>query len=262
VSVVTLPPGEDPDTLVRAQGPDAFRALLEQALDLFDRKIQLMEKKGLFETLEGRRNALDRLLPTIRAAADPITRELYIARAAERTNVAKEVLEQEAGRLDARDARRIAPQPAAPVPAGRADGPVQDIPSERFLVHLMLLDPSWVARVREAFAASDFRHPHYREIAEALFRGDPRPASAAAAAVWERFASEPLGERDPEPEFAGAVEWMRNRPRGDREEELQRLISVAQGEEKAALMAESESLARAPGRRARSKMFKTRREVR
>ncbi|MGD0484058.1 MAG: DNA primase [Gemmatimonadales bacterium] len=260
VSVVTLPPGEDPDTLVRAQGPDAFRALLEQALDLFDRKIQLMEKKGLFGTLEGRRKALDRLLPTIRAAADPITRELYIARAAERTNVAKEVLEQEAGRLDARDARRIAPAPAAP--AGRAEGPVQDIPSERFLVHLMLLDPSWVARVRGAFSARDFRHPYYREIADALFRGDARPASEGAAAVWERLASESLGERDPEPEFAGAVEWMRNRPRGDREEELQRLISVAQGEEKAALMAESESLARAPGRRARSKMFKTRRDVR
>jgi hypothetical protein len=126
----------------------------------------------------------------------------------------------------------------------------------------MLLDPGWVARVRETFAARDFRHPYYREIADALLRGDARPASAEAAAVWERLASEPLGERDPEPEFAGAVEWMRNRPRGDREEELQRLISVAQGEEKAALMAESESLARAPGRRARSKMFKTKREVR
>jgi DNA primase len=261
VSVVTLPPGEDPDTLVRAQGPDAFRTLLEQGLDLFDRKIQLMEKKGLFGTLEGRRKALDRLLPTIRAAADPITRELYIARAAERTSVAKEVLEQEAGRLDARDARRIAPA-AAREPAGRAEAPVQEIAAERTLAHLMLLDPAWVARVREAFAASDFRHPFYREIADALFRGDARPASEGAAAVWERLASEPWGERDPEPEFAGAVEWMRDRPRGDREEELQRLIAVAQGEEKAALMAESESLARAPGRRARSKMFKTRREVR
>jgi DNA primase len=221
-----------------------------------------MEKKGLFGTLEGRRKALDRLLPTIRAAADPITRELYIARAAERTNVAKEVLEQEAGRLDARDARRIVPAPVSPAPAGKAEGPVQEIVAERTLVHLMLLDPAWVARVREAFAVRDFRHPHYREIADALFRGEPQPASEGAAAVWERLASETWGQRDPEPDFAGAVEWMRDRPRADREEELHRLISVAQGQEKAALMAELEDLARAPGRKARSKMFRTRREVR
>jgi len=264
VSVVTLPPGEDPDTLVRAQGPDAFRALLEQGLDLFDRKIQLMEKKGLFGTLEGRRKALDRLLPTIRAAADPITRELYIARAAERTNVAKEVLEQEAGRLDARDARRIAPAPAPEPPAAgeRTARPAQEIPSERTLVHLMLLGPSWVVRVRDAVTATDFRHPYYREIAEALLRGDVRPASDEAAAVWERLASTPLGERDPEPEFADAVAWIRDRPRAERLGELDRLIFLAGEREKAALLKEKQALLQEGGGRYRSKSLRTQREPR
>lgn len=265
VSVVTLPPGEDPDTLVRAQGADAFRALLEQALDLFDRKIQLMEKKGLFGTLEGRRKALDRLLPTIRAAADPITRALYIARAAERTNVAKDVLEQEAGRLDARDARRMAPapEPAADAAGGaRAARPAQEIPAERTLVHLMLLAPAWVARVRGVVAAGDFRHPSYRQIADALFRGEPRPASDDAAAVWERLASEPLEEQDPEPMFAGAVEWIRDRPRAERLTELDRLIFLAGEQEKNALMEEKKALLQEGGGRYRSKSLRTQREPR
>src|SRR3990172_7914115 len=46
------------------------------------------------------------LRSTFRAAADPITRGLYLARAAEKSGVAREILEQEVGRLDARAARR------------------------------------------------------------------------------------------------------------------------------------------------------------
>ncbi|HEY4647669.1 MAG TPA: DNA primase, partial [Gemmatimonadales bacterium] len=75
VRVATLPPGEDPDTLVQRGGVAALDQVLRDAVDLLERKIQLLERKGYFETFEHRREAVDRLLPTIRAAADPITRE-------------------------------------------------------------------------------------------------------------------------------------------------------------------------------------------
>ena len=73
VRVATLPPGEDPDTLVRRGGVTALEGVLGDAIDLLERKIQMLERKGYFEGVEHRREALDRLLPTIRAAADPIT---------------------------------------------------------------------------------------------------------------------------------------------------------------------------------------------
>src|SRR2546425_5511468 len=78
VSVATLPEGEDPDTIVQRGGSTALEAVLKDAVDVFERKIQILERKGFFGTLPGRRRALDRLLPTIRAAQDPITRELYL----------------------------------------------------------------------------------------------------------------------------------------------------------------------------------------
>jgi DNA primase len=134
VSVLTLPPGEDPDTLVKQGGAAAFRELLDKAVDVFERKIQLLDRKGLFRTLEGRREALDRLLPTVRAAQDSITRELYVSRAAEWSGVAKEVLEREVGRMDAAPTRPAGEEsPAAP------RGRVADIPIERTLVHLLLV---------------------------------------------------------------------------------------------------------------------------
>ena len=97
VSVATLPPGEDPDTLVQKQGAPGLEAILKDAVDPLERKIQILDHRGFFSTLPGRRRALDRLLPTIRAAKDPITRELYISRAAEAAGVRKDVLEREVG---------------------------------------------------------------------------------------------------------------------------------------------------------------------
>lgn len=92
VRVVTLPDGEDPDTFARTHGRAGIAPLVENAMDVFDRKVQLLQRAGWFNDLQHKRRALDRLLPTIRAASDPITRDLYLARAAEAAGIAREVL--------------------------------------------------------------------------------------------------------------------------------------------------------------------------
>jgi DNA primase len=108
VRVVTLPEGEDPDTFTRSKGREAVEGLIEHAMDVFDRKVQLLERAGWFKDLQHKRRALDRLVPTIRAASDPITRDVYLARAAEAAGIAREVLLQEVhtlrrGRTPVRD---------------------------------------------------------------------------------------------------------------------------------------------------------------
>ncbi len=95
VRVITLPNGEDPDTFVRANGAAALEQHVSQSVDVFERKIQLLERGGWFAELQKKRRALDRLLPTIRATSDPLLRELYIGRAAERTGIAKDALIRE-----------------------------------------------------------------------------------------------------------------------------------------------------------------------
>ena len=79
VRVATMPPGEDPDTLVQRGGIEALEPILKDAVDVMERKIQLLDRKGWFTGIEHRRDALDRLLPTIRATRDPIQRELYLS---------------------------------------------------------------------------------------------------------------------------------------------------------------------------------------
>ena len=130
VRVVTLPEGEDPDTFVRKNGREAVERLLEGALDVFDRKVQLLERAGWFSDLQHKRRALDRLLPTIRAATDPVTRDLYLARAAEAAGIAREVLLSELHTVrrgsGVRTTTRPAASPSAPSRARGRDGPPDD----------------------------------------------------------------------------------------------------------------------------------------
>src|SRR3970282_1987513 len=65
-AVVTLPPGEDPDTLVRSKGGEALQLLLEDAVDVLDRKLAILDERDYFSSIERTRAAVDRLLPTLR----------------------------------------------------------------------------------------------------------------------------------------------------------------------------------------------------
>lgn len=174
VRVVTLPEGEDPDTFVRKHGREAVERLIEGALDVFDRKVQLLERAGWFADLQHKRRALDRLLPTIRAASDPVTRDLYLARAAQAAGVAREVLLSElhtvrrgsgARSAAARNAERPAsgrrsagpdemwpdapPPSPEPIPAGPYKSEVDQANAEQTLLRVLLTQPIWQDQIIE-----------------------------------------------------------------------------------------------------------------
>ena len=126
VRIVTLPDGEDPDSFVQANGGAALEALLGDAIDIFERQLQLLERGGWFADLHQTRAAIDKLLPTLRATTDALTRELYVKRLVERAGVEKETL-----------LREIAADPDAHRPRGGTAGgdvrgdPTRDAPPAR-----------------------------------------------------------------------------------------------------------------------------------
>ncbi len=257
VSVITLPEGEDPDTLVRAKGVAAYRALMDESVDLFERKIQILDRHGLFGSLEGRREALDKLLPTIRAAADAVTRDLYLARAAEKTGVSRAVIDHEA-----RAGARSAVSPVRLEPTDRPfvrSAPPPEIPEERTVVRVMLMDPSWVRRARTEVTPDLFRHPYYKAIVTALLDGADAPPPDLAD-LWEALALPPEGPFDAEAAYSAAVAWMKDRPRQERLAEIDRLAAVAAPEEQDGLLAEKRTLIAGGDLRYRRKAFKSERE--
>jgi DNA primase len=223
VHVATLPPGEDPDTLVKTGGMEALALVLRDAVDLFERKIQLLDRKGWFEGIEHRRDALDRLLPTIRAAADPITRELYLSLAAKHAGISKEVLEGELAAVrepSGRTGSGAAAQPSGAVrshfrPAGR-----MRIGPEIQLLKALLTGPEWITRAREEIAPSLLESARLREVFEALIQQEnqsdqiPAGLSEDAASVWSSLKEATL-ERSPQDAarlYDRAAQILRARP--------------------------------------------------
>lgn len=240
VAVATIPEGEDPDTLVRKGGARALDQALHDAIDVLERKIQILERRGMFGSLPGRRRALDRLLPTLRAATDPITRELYLSRVAEATGVRKDVLEREMSG-HTRRGPAVAPAPAGP-PARAADRPPLPAGAEKALLLLLLAGEPWRARVLEAVDPDDFVFPAYRAVFEALADDAPDRLDETAARAFEALKAEGLADRSPDEMFQRAVNWI-EAGRLDRDiAGLQRDIPLAPEDDKPRLVVELSKL--------------------
>ena len=227
VRVATMPPGEDPDSLVRKGGAAALETVLKDAVDLLERKIQLLERRGWFEGIEHRREALDRLLPTLRAVSDPIMRELYLGLVSERTGVSREVLEKEAKALPAAPPESVGPRPSGPAPTRReGHSPEPSAPrrppvgtsAERALVTLFLNDPDWLERARREVPISWFERPALREIYAALLDGVEPAAlgdrlSEVGIAAWQKLLAGAAESRvDPDRTFIDATQKLEARP--------------------------------------------------
>lgn len=235
VAVASIPEGEDPDTLVRKGGARALDQALKDSIDVLERKIQILERHGLFGSLPGRRRALDRLLPTLRAATDPITRELYLSRVAEAAGVRKDVLEREMGGQPVR--RSEAPttksvdRPVA-FPAG----------AEKALLLLLLAGDEWRVRVLEVVDADDFDFPAYRAVFEALAHDAPDRLDETAARAFEALKAEGMGDRSPDEMFQRALNWI-EAGRLDRDiAGLKREIPLAPEDQKPQLVVELSKL--------------------
>ncbi|HEY6061911.1 MAG TPA: DNA primase [Gemmatimonadales bacterium] len=229
VSVATLPEGEDPDSLVQRDGATGLEAVLRDAVDVLERKIQILERKRFFETLPGRRRALDRLLPTIRATSDPITRELYLSRVAEVAHVRKDVLEREVGGGKGEAGRgKGEGTPTATLPSSPFPLPPN---GERAVLLVMLAGDAWRARVLEKVDPEDIEHPVYRRVFESLVEGQADGLEGQEARVYEALRAEAGVTSEPDALFDRAVNWIEAR-RLDRElERLEREIPLASGAE-------------------------------
>jgi DNA primase len=250
VRVVTLPPGEDPDTFVAKGGREALEAVLDASVDVFERKIQLLDRAGYFSTLARKREALDKLLPTIRITSDPLTQDLYIARTGEAAGVSRELLQREL----AAPARPVREEPVAPMrarmPDRRGARPHRGAQAERELTRVMLHQRRFVESIAERIDVGQFADPAYRQIATALLRSDPDADAAEismslepeAVEVLEELLAEQGGLDRPDDLIAGAIGSVLMRELDRRLLEIDRELPLADAGQMDELIREKERL--------------------
>jgi DNA primase len=164
VKVVTLPAGEDPDTYVRKEGPEAFTRLEEQAPSLLDFALEHSVNTAESSTIEGRIRSVDDVLRILQKSEHPIEREERIRVVAERLGVSQQrLIERYPALVQSQSEGR---RPASAQSIGLTPATFKGVSEERDLVYLLLhghLTAVDVQRLRpEAFSV-----PACRSLVEA-----------------------------------------------------------------------------------------------
>jgi DNA primase len=246
--IVTLPAGEDPDSIVRHGGADALKPRLDAAVDVVERKVQMLEEHGFFDDIEGIRRALDRLLPTLRATVDPALRDIYTARIAQRTGVRRETLERDVEKtpLPMTDSRR----PPQPAQAPARPALVDRFTAERMLLKVLISDRARLATVLNDVTPDHLRDPRNREIFEAL-RAEPDAAapalSTAAQTVWDELAGGLAEIMNADATYHGVVAGLRLEELDLRDSFLEAQLATCDEGEKMAIVQQKHQINRLRG---------------
>ncbi len=248
VNIATLPQGEDPDTVVVKGGAKALNEVVDDALDVFERKLQLLERKGWLGSLRGRRRALDRLLPTLRAARDSVTRDLYVTRAAEMLGITPESVRAEIGSPPAQRTHGESGQ-RGEVQRRASTGWMS---AERNLTRVMVHEPGWRSRIAEQVPDPSVLGDPDRALFEFLsVQADDVTGSemlshvdGEARTILAGVLEEDLEGINVDALVAGSLNQLRGRGIESELETLRRHMAVAPEEEKPRIVRQIDSLSR------------------
>ncbi len=233
IKVVTLPPGEDPDSFIRAAGKEGFAKRMAQAEPLMDFMIAQVRCQELPRGLEGKVAAAERLSPLLAAIPNPVEQELYLQKVAAMLEIEAQVLKK-----GLRTSPRGAPRGAGKQPT-RPTAPTESIPrlEGQFVGHLVN-HPDLIPEVREAISPNLFGHGGLRSFVQRLFTLPPQDApgrttlsgmlaeDAALTAEIRRYAIE---EREPF-DLKGSVQRLELEHLKRQRKKLQSEVSLAEKE--------------------------------
>jgi DNA primase len=255
--VVTLPDGDDPDTFAAKHGLAGLDRAIAESIDVFDRKIQILERAGFFADLRRKREALDKLIPTIRVTEDRLLKDLYVTRTAEVAGVSREMLERELA-----DSPKTRPAPPDSTPVDRGLGPAvrlgdrrsnrtaKGVRAERELVRMLLHQRQFVEGATEQVGSEDFIDPIYQRIfAELTTRGPDVTAEELADAVdletahvLQQLLVEPGGLDRAEETVTGSLNSIKARKADQRLMQIDRELPTATADRKDTLIQEKHHL--------------------
>ncbi|RLK48224.1 DNA primase [Alkalispirillum mobile] len=120
VEILLLPEGEDPDSLVRAEGPEAFRGRLEaETRPLAEYSLEALAEGLKPDTVDDRARLVQRALPLVQRLPVGIYRDFYIEKLAELAHTRVERIEQALQQSSAGAREPARPPMERPRTAGR-----------------------------------------------------------------------------------------------------------------------------------------------
>ncbi|MFL6712074.1 MAG: DNA primase [Sulfurifustis sp.] len=195
-SFLFLPEGEDPDTLVRKEGTEAFRARLSRAVPLPDFFFQSLAKEVDLNRLDGRARLVELGRPLLSKVPAGVFREMMVDRLAEVTGAKRGDLAGALGTQSSTDGRAM---------QGFGSSPKSPPSVVRLAAALLIQHPELFGRIRDRRLFDDLDLPGMpvlRAVVDVLmsqpglntaaiveqFRDSEHQQSVARLAVWRHSA--------------------------------------------------------------------------
>ncbi len=243
VRVIGLPPGEDPDGVLRTRGLEGWQQLAQEAKSLLEFKLEVAMAGGRPRTIPGKLAVLRQVLPNVARAGSAVAREEHVKLLARELDLSWETIADELKQLRRND--WLFPDKDSKTDYNMITEYDGRGKAEAGLLRLLLDHPGYLDTVRESLGQDFFAYPVHRRIFDEMVVCYGQPGELAHL-VLERLA-EPAEQDaflrllmcdvpgDPE---ALLLDYMRTIRRGlEREARLKILDRLRRAEEQGDLQA-------------------------
>ena len=173
VRVVTLPKDHDPDSYVRAHGPDGFLRLTENAAPAIDFLIEQFAQRDDLSTIDGKTRTAHALAELVGRVTDNALKQFLTKDIAEKIGIDEEILIS----IAQTQRRTTRPQNGQPEPESYDTRPR----SERELLTFLMQHPETADSVFNQISPDNFTNSTYRQIAALIARNRQQKQSIEAA---------------------------------------------------------------------------------
>lgn len=169
VKVIRLQGGKDPDEIIKKYGPERFRALLNDATNDVEYRILQARSAHDVSTSDGKSAFLEDACQVLADVASPVERDIYAARLADETSVAKDAILSRTKTIRSGNAKRKAKNRLRDIrelsaPAQKAVDTVNPerakhlraAKAEETLLAFFMHNPEFFSQIKEEVTAESF----------------------------------------------------------------------------------------------------------
>lgn len=229
VSVIDLPPGEDPDSLVRKYGVKRVLEKLKEAKSFIDFKVESIGEKFFRLSLPDQEKIISEFTQTAKNIRDPVRRSLFLTKVAQKLEVDEKMLLNSVKKIKA--------------PSGAEPPEDRTIKGQRLfemeLLRILLEDEKFLKTASRQLDGSDFDFPEHKEIFKIFLNFQKEQKSLSPSALIDttenpkiqelisRIATLDLGPADLEVQFNDYLKKLFQTKKNKKIKEIKEAISKA-----------------------------------
>ncbi|XHR30352.1 MAG: DNA primase [Chthoniobacteraceae bacterium] len=182
VRVAEMPAGHDPDSLIRAEGAEAFASRIDAARDFFDYKLERGAASPEFATPRGKTNFARQMAASVSLVADPMLRDAIVHNVASRLEMSPDsflaLVKEAPARYAEPSGDEAEPElPPAPEPMALSN-------TTRLLCILALTSPEGRCWILEQPWEAQLSELPEAELLVLILGANLNPAEPAAVSAW------------------------------------------------------------------------------